>query len=103
LPQTVAAFHALVGLAAVTTSIGSYCADAHPDMLHTIASFFGVFIGGITFTGSLAAFRKLANLNKDSKMNVPFAAYINKPISILNILALYTMLKNPSLGALCLT
>lgn len=62
LPQTVAAFHALVGLAAVTTSIGSYLAEAHPDILHTIASFLGVFIGGVTFTGSLAAFRKLANL-----------------------------------------
>ncbi len=65
MPQTVAAFHALVGIAAVTTSIASYMSCGHPDALHSIASFFGVFIGGITFTGSLAAFRKLANLYKD--------------------------------------
>jgi len=103
LPQTVAAFHALVGLAAVTTSVGSYCADAHPDMLHTIASFLGVYIGGITFTGSLAAFRKLANLYKDSDMNVPMAGYINKPIALLNIFALYSMIKNPGVGAICLS
>lgn len=65
LPQCVAGFHALVGLAAVTTSLGSYIGDANPDMLHAVASFFGVYIGGVTFTGSLAAFRKLANLYKD--------------------------------------
>ena len=65
LPQTVAAFHALVGIAAMTTSIASFIACGSPDALHCIASFLGVFIGGITFTGSLAAFRKLANVMKD--------------------------------------
>jgi len=34
----------------------------HPDNLHKIASFFGTFIGGITFTGSIAAFIKLAEI-----------------------------------------
>lgn len=103
LPQCVAGFHALVGLAAVTTSVGSYCADSDPDMLHAIASYIGVFIGGVTFTGSLAAFRKLANLYKDHKLNVPFAAYINTPIFILNLSAAAIMLKNPYLGALMLS
>ena len=63
-----AGFHALVGVAAVTTSIASYISCGHPDALHTIASFLGVFIGGVTFTGSLAAFRKLANLYKDKAL-----------------------------------
>jgi len=103
LPQCVAGFHALVGLAAVTTSLGSYIADPNPNMLHAVASFLGVYIGGVTFTGSLAAFRKLAALYKDSAMNLPYAGYINKPIALLNVAALYLMLKNPAVGGLMLT
>lgn len=58
----------MVGIAAMTTSIASYVACGTPDALHTIASFLGVFIGGVTFTGSLAAFRKLANVYKNSPL-----------------------------------
>jgi NAD/NADP transhydrogenase beta subunit len=42
-------------------------------MLHIIASFFGVFIGGVTMTGSLAAFRKLHGLWPKETMNLPMA------------------------------
>jgi len=45
----------------------------HPDMFHIFSSYFGVFIGGVTFTGSLAAFRKLANYWPKDKMNLPYA------------------------------
>lgn len=72
-------------------------------MLHAVASYFGVFIGGVTFTGSLAAFRKLANLYKDLNLNVPFAGLINTPIMILNLACASLMLKNPAVGGLMLT
>lgn len=62
LPQTVAAFHALVGIAAMATSIASLLLHPTPDNFHLIASFLGTFIGGVTLTGSIAAFIKLANL-----------------------------------------
>lgn len=62
LPQTVAAFHALVGIAAVVTSLGSYFIDIDHSTLHKIASFIGTLIGGITFTGSIAAFIKLSGI-----------------------------------------
>lgn len=62
LPQTVAAFHALVGLAAVVTSLGSYWITNDHTTLHQIASFLGTLIGGITFTGSIAAFIKLSGI-----------------------------------------
>ena len=39
-------FHSLVGLAAVTTSLGSFMSLEHHSMLHGVASYFGVFIGG---------------------------------------------------------
>jgi len=60
LPQTVALFHSLVGLAAMVTSIASF--QAHPVAgfnMHNIAVISGDFIGGVTLAGSLVAFGKL--------------------------------------------
>lgn len=61
LPQLVAAFHSLVGLAAVSTCFATYLHDfatfATDPAATTIktALFLGTFIGGITFSGSLIA------------------------------------------------
>ncbi|KAI0814527.1 NAD(P) transhydrogenase mitochondrial precursor [Xylaria sp. FL0064] len=61
LPQTVAALHSVVGLAAVLTSIGSVMGSLdHITTLHLVTAYLGVLIGGITFTGSIVAFLKLA-------------------------------------------
>lgn len=64
LPQTVAAFHALVGLAAVFTGVADYleCAHMHPDLLNGVrlgSISLATLIGGVTATGSLIAFGKL--------------------------------------------
>jgi NAD(P) transhydrogenase len=89
LPQTVAAFHALVGLAAVTTSIASFMIDPNPDNLHRIASYLGTFIGGITFTGSIVAFLKLSGIKFD--FDLPNKNMINKPLAAVNTLGLFAM------------
>lgn len=52
LPQMVAAFHSLVGLAAVNTSIASYMMHPGGDMVHSVATLLGTFIGAITLTGA---------------------------------------------------
>ena len=87
LPQTVAAFHALVGLAAVATSIASFMIDPHPNNLHKIASFLGTFIGGITFTGSIAAFLKLSGY-KTTGWDLPMREHLNLPLAISNLIGL---------------
>ena len=92
-----------MGLAAVTTSLASYLACGHPDLLHSLAAFFGVFIGGVTFTGSLAAFRKLANIMPKEALNLPSPHLWNRPIMAGNMLALGLMLQNPAFGALALS
>lgn len=51
LPQMVAAFHALVGLAATATSVSNYMMLDHMDDVHKSAAFFGAFIGAVTLTG----------------------------------------------------
>merc|ERR1719215_177953 len=78
LPQTVAAFHSLVGLAAMCTSIGSYQVNPATGVnLENIAIVLGDFIGGVTLTGSIIAFGKL-NGNLSSKpLNLFGKNYLN--------------------------
>ena len=59
LPQLVAAFHSLVGMAAVLTCVATYidhfpifATDPAATMIKT-SCFLGTYIGGVTFTGSL--------------------------------------------------
>jgi len=66
LPQTVAAFHSLVGLAAVATAFGEFLHQAAMPVGTLVTTWLAIVIGGITFTGSIVAFLKLAEL-VDSK------------------------------------
>jgi len=78
LPQTVALLHSIVGLSAVVTSIGSVLQDlGHASSLHLITAYLGVVIGGITFTGSLVAFFKLAGRMSSKPLNLPGKHLIN--------------------------
>jgi NAD(P) transhydrogenase len=100
----VAAFHALVGLAAVTTSLASFMLDANPNNLHMIAAYMGTFIGGLTFTGSIAAFIKLSGMKWS--FDLPLKHLINKPLAISNVIGLYAMLASGGsygVGMLALT
>lgn len=65
LPQLVAAFHSLVGLAAVLTCVAEYmveyphfATDPAANLTKSVA-YLGTYIGGITFSGSLVAYGKL--------------------------------------------
>ena len=55
LPQMVAAFHSLVGLAAVTTSVANYMGHdpaVAMDSVHLVATYLGTWIGAVTLTGT---------------------------------------------------
>ena len=78
LPQLVAAFHSLVGLAAALTSVASFA--AHPvgvDAGHKIAIWLGTLIGAVTFTGSVVAFGKLQGLIPSKSVALPFKGLVN--------------------------
>lgn len=96
LPQTVAGFHALVGLAAVTTSVASLMIDPHPHNLHKVASYFGTFIGGITFTGSIAAFLKLSGIKHNYEFPDSIKGKLNVPLSVANVVAFNALLMSSS-------
>ncbi|GAB0133689.1 hypothetical protein EsDP_00002089 [Epichloe bromicola] len=86
LPQTVAALHSVVGLAAVLTSIGSVMADVTDiSTLHMVTAYLGVLIGGITFTGSLVAFMKLGGKMSSRPTILPGRHAINGGLLATNI------------------
>jgi NAD(P) transhydrogenase subunit beta len=66
MPQLVAMLHSFVGAAAVLVGFATYLGDdAHAGLertIHEVEIFVGVFIGAVTFTGSVVAFGKLQDL-----------------------------------------
>ena len=108
LPQTVAALHSVVGLAAVLTSIGSVMAHiANVSMLHLVTGYLGVLIGGVTFTGSIVAFMKLAGRMSSRPLQLPGRHAINSGLLAANAAtmgAFVTMAPGaPMIAATCLT
>jgi len=104
LPQLVAAFHSLVGMAAVLTCVATYIdhfpllATAPDATLLKTSCFLGTYIGGVTFTGSLIAYGKLnGNLNSAPLM-LPGRHALNGGLLAANIGAMGYFLMDPSFG-----
>ncbi len=82
MPQLVAMLHSFVGLAAVLVGISSYL---DPEMqftgiertIHRVEIFIGVFIGSITFTGSIVAFAKLQGTLSGKPLLLPLRHVLN--------------------------
>jgi len=91
LPQTVAAFHSLVGLAAMCTSIGSFTNNPQAGVtVKCFAAIFGDFIGGVTLTGSIIAFGKLNGNLKSSALNLPGKNFLNLACLLFFIFLVFT-------------
>ncbi|HCI02120.1 MAG TPA: Re/Si-specific NAD(P)(+) transhydrogenase subunit beta [Oceanospirillaceae bacterium] len=81
MPELVAMLHSFVGLAAVFVGINSYL--DHPTLdpvmqnIHLVEVFLGVFIGAVTFTGSIVAFGKLRGLMASKALNLPHRHKLN--------------------------
>jgi len=82
MPELIALLHSFVGLAAVLVGWngylehGSFTLDSLED-IHNAEVFVGVFIGGVTFTGSIVAFLKLSARIKSTPLMLPGKNYIN--------------------------
>lgn len=82
MPELVAILHSFVGLAAVLVGIANYL---NPDLtltgteetIHQLEIFIGVFIGAITFTGSVVAFGKLRALISSKPLMLPGRHLLN--------------------------
>ncbi|MDR0854649.1 MAG: Re/Si-specific NAD(P)(+) transhydrogenase subunit beta [Clostridiales Family XIII bacterium] len=74
MPELIALFHSFVGLAAVLVGWAAYyssVAEGHFTGLHSGESFIGIFIGAVTFTGSIIAYLKLSAKIKSTPLTLP--------------------------------
>src|SRR6201985_2938183 len=90
MPELVAAFHSLVGMAAVLVAAGAFYAPEafdigtpghiHPQSLVEMS--LGVAIGALTFTGSVIAFLKLSARMSGAPIILPGRHYINIALAV---------------------
>lgn len=91
MPQLIALLHSFVGLAAVLVGFNSFMApDETAEALgafHLGEVFLGIFVGAVTFTGSIVAYLKLAAKISGKPMTLPGRNWLNL-IAIVASLAL---------------
>jgi NAD(P) transhydrogenase subunit beta len=91
MPQLVAAFHSLVGLAAVLVAAAAFYSPAAfgiglPGEIHTsslVEMSLGIAIGAITFTGSVIAFTKLQGLVSGAPVVFPGQHMLNALLGLI--------------------
>ncbi len=125
MPQLVAAMHSLVGLAAVFIGFNTHIELAHvlgldaagrealtgfaavlahkspvEQSILRVETFLGVFIGAVTFTGSIIAFGKLAGKVDGKAKKLPGGHILNASAAGLSLVLLLVYLANGSTLAL---
>ena len=114
MPELVAILHSFVGLAAVLVGFSSALdhgtlmdavsgqIDPVAKTIHDVEVFLGIFIGGVTFTGSIVAFAKLRGLVKSTPKALPGAHWLNLAMLVASVaLGIYYM-QTDAIGALVL-
>ncbi len=82
MPELVAILHSFVGAAAVLVGIGNYLSPDHSlsgveAVIHQVEIYIGVFIGAVTFSGSVIAFGKLRALISSKPVLLPARHFLN--------------------------
>jgi NAD(P) transhydrogenase subunit beta len=81
MPELVAILHSFVGLAAVLVGFNSFFTEEGLEgslaTIHSVEVFLGVFIGAVTFTGSVVAFLKLSARIRSSPLMLPARHLLN--------------------------
>ena len=92
MPELIAILHSFVGLAAVLVAFNTYM--EHEPLfgamlnIHNIEIFLGVFIGAVTFTGSIVAFGKLRGSISSQALQLPHRHKFNLLAVVLSALLL---------------
>ncbi|MDN3611665.1 Re/Si-specific NAD(P)(+) transhydrogenase subunit beta [Vibrio ostreicida] len=94
MPELVAILHSFVGMAAVLVGYNSYfdapiAANEAEHVIHLVEVFLGVFIGAVTFTGSVVAFGKLRGVISSSALNLPHKHKLNLAAVVVSVWLLF--------------
>jgi len=90
MPELVAILHSFVGLAAVLVGFNTYI--DHGELtgallnIHLVEVFLGVFIGAVTFTGSIVAFGKLRGIIDSKSLMLPHRHKLNLAAIVISFL-----------------
>ena len=117
MPELVALLHSFVGLAAVLVGFNSYGLHDIPvmpaglneaaqatflaeqivlDNIHHVEVFLGVFIGAVTFTGSIVAFGKLRGIYDSKALMLPHRHKLNLAALVISAFLMWAFLTEPS-------
>lgn len=107
MPELIALLHSFVGMAAVLVGWNGYL--EHPrypleslERIHSAEVFVGVFIGAVTFTGSIVAYLKLSARIKSAPLVLPGKNYLNVGALVLFLLLTVVFVASPNIWLLIL-
>lgn len=103
MPELVAILHSFVGLAAVLVGFNSYLdhapgLDVVLENIHLTEVFVGIFIGAITFTGSLVAWGKLCGKLSSRPLALPHRHRLNLLALVVSLCLLIIFVRTESIG-----
>ncbi|MEQ5117723.1 Re/Si-specific NAD(P)(+) transhydrogenase subunit beta [Morganella morganii] len=104
MPELVAVLHSFVGLAAVLVGFNSYMdhdqalTSAVMNNIHLTEVFLGIFIGAVTFTGSIVAYGKLCGKLSSKPLMLANRHKLNLAALVVSFLLLWTFVKTDSTG-----
>lgn len=97
MPELIALLHSFVGLAAVFVGYNSFfhAGNIPPEMhtIHAVEVFLGIFIGAVTFTGSIVAFGKLNGFISSKPLSLPHKHKLNLAAIVVSGLLMSCFLK----------
>jgi H+-translocating NAD(P) transhydrogenase subunit beta len=87
MPELIAMLHSFVGAAAVLVGFNTFLATGAEgsDGVHLVEIFLGVFIGAVTFTGSIVAFLKLSARISSKPLMLPARHWLNLTAVVVSV------------------
>lgn len=105
MPELIAILHSFVGLAATVIGFNSFFDHGillgAAKTIHDVEIFLGIFIGAVTFTGSVVAYGKLSGKINSKPLSLPGKNWLNIAVVVSSVLLLIAFV-NGSMGGFAL-